>query len=64
MATYKGGFSARLLLGGRTYPFNGAFNTSGYWSNQISAKNLGTFGVELQLNSDGGQITGGQGRPG
>ena len=57
--TSKGGFSAKLLIGGKTYSFSKpSFDASGHFTNSVSGKGgLATLGVDLQLvNND--EITG------
>lgn len=48
--TSKGGFTAKLQVGSKTYSFSGSFNTSAKPVIQsVSAKGLPTLSVELQL---------------
>jgi len=56
--TSKGGFTAKLLLGGKTYAFvKPSFDGSGHYSNSVAGKGLTPLTVDLQLvNND--EITG------
>jgi hypothetical protein len=56
--TSKGGFTAKLLLGGKTYAFSKpSFDGSGHYSNSVAGKGLTPLTVDLQLvNND--EITG------
>jgi hypothetical protein len=56
--TSVGGFTAKLLLGGKTYSFSKpSFDSNGHFSNSVAGKGLASLSVDLQLvNND--EITG------
>jgi hypothetical protein len=57
--TAKGAISAKLVLGGRSYAFSGAFNSSGMATGKIARGALHSLNLRLQLDLAGGnQITG------
>ncbi len=57
--TDKGGLTAKLQMGGATYPLSGSFSAAGTCSNWIASSAQGPLSVKLQLDLSGSQgITG------
>jgi hypothetical protein len=56
--TSSGSFSARMLLAGRKASLSGQFSAGGFASNNIVAKGLPPVSAQLQLDLQGGGITG------
>jgi len=56
--TSSGSFSAKLTIGGKAASLSGAFSAGGFASNSIVVKGASPVSVQLQLDMNGGGITG------